>query len=165
MLPPNLDTLYSHLGTRVKKFEVEVRTLTNILNELQPPAIDFLKIDVEGAELQVLNGLDFNNYRPKVVLLECVTPAEFKNNAVIYKTEWQDLDQKMKQVNYEFALFDGLNRFYYGEEYPHLQDKLIAPANCTDIFAISPAHGLASRMIQTNPEKPRWRKIFALLKH
>ncbi len=134
LLKPGVNGFYAFLGTQVKEFEIAVRTLTDILDEHQPPTIDFLKIDVEGAELQVLNGLDFNKYRPKVVLLECVTPTDFKNNAVVYKTEWQDLDQKMKQVNYEFALFDGLNRFYCSKNHLELMNRLSAPANCTDIL-------------------------------
>ena len=32
--------------------------------------IDFLSIDVEGTEMEVLLGLDFNLYHPKLILLE-----------------------------------------------------------------------------------------------
>ena len=32
--------------------------------------IDFLSLDVEGAELDVLNGIDFNNYNFKNILIE-----------------------------------------------------------------------------------------------
>jgi len=32
--------------------------------------IDFLNVDVEGAELEVLTGLDFNIYKPKVLCIE-----------------------------------------------------------------------------------------------
>jgi hypothetical protein len=161
LLKPDVNGFYAFLGTQVKEFEIAVRTLTDILDEHQPPTIDFLKIDVEGAELQVLNGLDFNKYRPKVVLLECVTPTDFKNNAVVYKTEWQDLDQKMKQVNYEFALFDGLNRFYYSKNHLELMNRLSAPANCTDIFSLASTHGLTTRILPPppNPKIPRWRKF------
>ena len=42
---------------------VETKTLTDILDESNAPNyIDYLSIDVEGAEIHVLNGIDFNKY-------------------------------------------------------------------------------------------------------
>ena len=51
--------------------EVPVRTLDDILAEAGAPAqFDFLSIDVEGHELEVLRGFDFARWRPRLVLLE-----------------------------------------------------------------------------------------------
>jgi len=36
-----------------------------------PKNIDFLSLDVEGAELEVLKGIDFNEYSFKYILVEC----------------------------------------------------------------------------------------------
>jgi hypothetical protein len=44
--------------------------LNSIIQECGFSAIDLLSIDVEGAEFQVLQGLDFAKYRPKLILLE-----------------------------------------------------------------------------------------------
>jgi FkbM family methyltransferase len=51
---------------------VTTRTLTSILDEVWQAErpIDLLSIDVEGQELQVLKGLDFTKYRPKVIIVE-----------------------------------------------------------------------------------------------
>jgi len=50
---------------------VAVRTLDEILIEAGVPApIDFLSVDIEGHELDVLRGFDFNRWRPRLVLLE-----------------------------------------------------------------------------------------------
>jgi methyltransferase, FkbM family len=54
----------------VINIKVNVRKLNTILNEIGLTSFDFLSIDVEGWELDVLNGLDLNVYRPKVILLE-----------------------------------------------------------------------------------------------
>lgn len=53
-------------------FHVKAATLTHILDSIVPPIkeIDFLSLDVEGYELAVLGGLDFNKYRPKFMLIE-----------------------------------------------------------------------------------------------
>jgi FkbM family methyltransferase len=51
--------------------EVPVRTLDDILIEARTPlGFDFLSIDVEGHELEVLSGFDFARWRPRLVLLE-----------------------------------------------------------------------------------------------
>ncbi len=51
--------------------EVPVRTLDDILAEATAPQpIDFLSIDVEGHEIEVLRGFNFNCWRPRLILLE-----------------------------------------------------------------------------------------------
>ncbi|MDE3066832.1 MAG: FkbM family methyltransferase [Verrucomicrobiota bacterium] len=50
--------------------EVEVRTLDEILAEAGNPKLDFVSIDVEGMELQVLRGFDLSRHRPTVLLVE-----------------------------------------------------------------------------------------------
>jgi Methyltransferase FkbM domain len=51
--------------------EVPVRTLDGILEEASAPAgFDFLSIDVEGHELDVLRGFDLARWRPRLILLE-----------------------------------------------------------------------------------------------
>ncbi len=53
-------------------FGSEARTLTEILDEAYAPKeIDFLSLDVEGAELSVLSGINFKKYKFKYMLIEC----------------------------------------------------------------------------------------------
>lgn len=53
-----------------KKVRVKLRTLNSILAETGTTKIDFLSIDVEGTELQVLQGLDLKKYAPGLILIE-----------------------------------------------------------------------------------------------
>ena len=53
-----------------KVIDVKADTLGNILKESGITELDFLSIDVEGAELDVLLGFDFQHYRPRLILLE-----------------------------------------------------------------------------------------------
>jgi hypothetical protein len=51
--------------------EVPVRALDDILAEVDAPkGFDFLSIDVEGHELEVLSGFDLARWRPRLILLE-----------------------------------------------------------------------------------------------
>lgn len=54
-----------------QRFEVQSKTLNDILVEnYAPTKIDFLSIDVEGFELEVLNGIDFSKYIFFVISVE-----------------------------------------------------------------------------------------------
>lgn len=51
--------------------EVPVRTLDSVLEAGRvPERFDFLSIDVEGHEIEVLRGFDFARWRPRLILLE-----------------------------------------------------------------------------------------------
>ena len=71
--------------------------------------IDFLKVDVEGAERDVLAGADWRRFRPKVVLVEAVAPGTMAPS----HAEWEPI---LLSNGYGFAFFDGLNRFYVADE-------------------------------------------------
>ncbi len=63
--------------------EVPVRTLTEILDETGfERGFDLLSLDVEGYEVQVLQGLDLEKYRPRALCLE-VQPANLDQVAAI----------------------------------------------------------------------------------
>lgn len=49
---------------------VQLRTLDSILREAGIEKIDFLSIDVEGLELDVLRGLDLGKFSPQLILVE-----------------------------------------------------------------------------------------------
>jgi len=54
-----------------KAIDVPVRTLDDILEEAAAPApIDFVSIDVEGHEVEVLSGFDLQRWRPRLILIE-----------------------------------------------------------------------------------------------
>jgi len=57
---------------------VPAKTLTAVLDEAPPPAIDLMVLDLEGHELEALAGLDFDRYAPANLLLEALEPARQK---------------------------------------------------------------------------------------
>ena len=56
----------------IKERKIISQKLTTILNKskFNKRKIDFLNIDLEGADLEALNSLDFNIYRPKIICIE-----------------------------------------------------------------------------------------------
>jgi len=58
----NLDSSYN--------INVPAITLSSIIEKHNIKNIDLLSLDVEGYEIEVLKGLDFNKYRPHYMLIE-----------------------------------------------------------------------------------------------
>jgi FkbM family methyltransferase len=80
-------------------------------------AIDFLKIDVEGAEADVIAGADWDRLRPGIVLVEAIAPLSGEPT-------WHHWETSLLAKGYRFALFDTLNRFYVAEERQDLLAKM-----------------------------------------
>lgn len=60
----------SKAGGKIKYIKVKTKTLDNVLDESCISNIDFISIDVEGYELEVLKGFSIENYHPRIVLIE-----------------------------------------------------------------------------------------------
>ena len=70
-----INTLSFKEGSKAKEVKkVTTSTLNKIIENsiYKNREIDFLSIDVEGHEIEVLKGLDFNKYKPKLVVLEFI---------------------------------------------------------------------------------------------
>lgn len=116
--------------TATQSVRVRSRPLRDILAETAGDReIHFLKIDVEGAEAEVLSSADFGLHRPLVILVEAIktwsrTPSH---------TAWEHV---LLGAGYRFAAFDGINRFYVREEDAHLAATLAYPISALDQFSI-----------------------------
>jgi FkbM family methyltransferase len=93
-----------------------VRTLAALCAEAGLTRIDFLKIDVEGAEAEVIAGMDFKRWRPRVVLVEAVAPGSMAE-------AWTAWEPALLAAGYRYAFFDRLNRFYVADEAAELAKR------------------------------------------
>lgn len=120
-------------GIRFTPGMVKTRTLSAICEEHVPRDVplQFLKIDVEGFEEQVLRGMDFSKWRPWIILVESS-----------YHTEphWKSL---ILEADYQFVLCDGLNRYYVAGERSELLVPLALPPNLLDGFVLCPGHTMS----------------------
>jgi FkbM family methyltransferase len=109
----------TEFGKASQTMTAPVTTLRALCERLAPETIDFLKIDVEGAERAVLLGNDWQRFRPKVVLAEALEP-------VTMAPAWQTWEPLLTGNGYRFALFDSLNRYYVADEHIDLVERLAA---------------------------------------
>lgn len=114
-------------GHEVAELKVPVRTLASVCEEHVRGDIHFLKIDVEGFEGEVLQGMDFGRWRPWVLVIEATLPGRRETS----HDTWEHL---VTGQRYRFAWFDGLNRYYVAEEHPELMEAFGVQPNVFDAF-------------------------------
>jgi len=125
-LPDQMQALAGQ-GYNAERIEVPVRRLARVLEEHAIGTIHFLKIDVEGLERAVLAGADLRRFRPWIILIEATAP----NSQQPTHDQWEDL---LIAVDYRFAWFDGLNRYYVAAEKSELAPVLQMQPNVFDKF-------------------------------
>jgi FkbM family methyltransferase len=105
-----LEARFAHSHGTSTEREVEVVSLQQVCAEHADADIHFLKVDVEGHEREVLEGMDFARFRPWIILVESVAP----NRAYIPTFgEWEDL---IVGADYLHVASDELNRYYVARE-------------------------------------------------
>ena len=93
----------NHLN-KSNTIRVNVYTLAALLEKYKPENIHFCKIDVEGFEKQVLEGMNWN-YRPWVFCMESTKPG---THIPCYE-EWEHI---LIEHEYELKTVHGINRYY-----------------------------------------------------
>ena len=125
------DFHYSHCFSEY----VEVTTLESFLSNFDIPEIDFLKIDVEGYDFFVLQGNDWNKFKPRVIMCEY---EERKTLPLGYSTA--ELIQFLDDLGYRMIISELFPVCEYGNqqrwrgfvEYPQ---RLFDDDSCGNIIA------------------------------
>lgn len=118
-------------GMDVRRSKVGVQTLAEVCRRHAPTDIHFLNVDVQGAEAQVLQGADWTEFRPWIVLAQSTLPLTQEET----HGAWEPL---LVAAGYRFVWFDGLNRFYVAEERDSaLSRHFRTPPNCFDQFMLA----------------------------
>jgi len=105
-LTAELQIKEGYLLAETKK--IQVNKLRDVLNKLNfSKKIDFISIDTEGFELEVLNGNDWTKFRPVLICIESVkhSKKELNNHqGIIHKF--------IINKGYKLAFNNGLNSIY-----------------------------------------------------
>lgn len=123
-------------GYQAESLEVEVSTLDEVCERYGVSTVHFLKIDVEGAENDVIRGFSFDRVRPWIVLVEAIEPvtnqhAASNPDSVPSHQQWEST---LLAHGYEFVYDDGLNRFYIARERQSLRECFALPPNPLDDY-------------------------------
>jgi FkbM family methyltransferase len=127
-------------GEAVTERTIPVLSLHEILaRHSRDRTINFLKIDVEGWELQVLKGLDLRRYRPIVIVIE----ATLQGTTEAAHSVWENI---LVTGDYQPVYFDGVNRFYLQCEKIYLKEHFSVPPNTFDEFVTADVKNLESNL-------------------
>jgi FkbM family methyltransferase len=150
---PGLSTFYADAanddlpdGFRFKPKSVECKPLSEILaRHGRGRRIDFMSIDVEGAEEEVIRSIDFGSNRPTVIIVEAVSPLTREPTHAF----WEPV---LMEAGYEFAAFDGLNRFYVERMRADLIPILAYPMSVFDQFVTAPVQELEVDLVKKDAQ-------------
>jgi len=119
---------YQSKGAKIDVLEIECTTLASIYKEYVKGPVHFLKVDVEGAEREVLRGANLSEHRPWIIVIEATKPETL----VPVYDEWEAI---LIDSGYHFACTDDLNRFYVVEsEMRRLAPRLSGEIGAKDGF-------------------------------
>ena len=94
------NTITKEFGSNAKeKKKINSDTLNNIIenSKFKNSKIDFVSIDVEGNEMNVLSGFNLKKYKPKLILLEFILP----NKKEFYE---KDINEITNSEVYKFLI-------------------------------------------------------------
>ena len=74
----------------VPEIEVPAITLSSLLEAQGNPKVDFFSLDVEGYEIPVLQGMDLERHRPRMILVET---RNLENVMDVLKGRYRPVDQ------------------------------------------------------------------------
>ncbi|MEK7502683.1 MAG: FkbM family methyltransferase [Patescibacteria group bacterium] len=99
------------LGCKLKKaYKVKIYRLEDIIKKFYKKKIDFITVDTEGMDFEVLRSNDWERFRPKAICVETgdfwLIPQRSKNNKKRF------IDRLMIKNGYEVFYSNDLNTIY-----------------------------------------------------
>lgn len=105
---------------RTESITATMWSLSSVFAHGDFDVVHFLKVDVEGAEPEVLRSLDWSRWRPWIVVVEAIDRFTHEENYELWEATLVD-------NGYVFAVFDGINRFYVERSQSHRAELLASP--------------------------------------
>jgi FkbM family methyltransferase len=109
----------SEVGRSAEAVTLPMLTLAELCARHAPARFEFLKVDVEGAEAEVLRGADLTRFRPRVIVVEAIKPLSLA-------PAWDEWEPLLARHGYSYVWDDELNRYYVAQEDGALGARLTA---------------------------------------
>ena len=134
-------------GRTVEARRIPVTTLGSLWQQhvAAGQEVHFLKVDVEGAEREVLEGLDWRTRHPWIVVVEATRP----NTTEPSHEDWEAI---LLAADYALVHRDGLNRFYLSSEHGELRPAFDYPPNYWDHFVTAAQRNAERRAREAQAE-------------
>ena len=100
--------------TKLKKKRIKTNTINNILKTNKIDKIDFMNIDIEGKELEVLKSLNFKKLNIKVICIEIVNYEFYSKKIKVNKKKIFDI---LKRNNYYLKFKTYVNYIFVKNEF------------------------------------------------
>ena len=101
-----------------RTLEINCDTISNLLRNLNLKNLDYLKIDTQGAELEILNGL--GNYKPLLIKIEAHIFSMYKD-----VPSWHKLLNLLYELNYVVVDWKGIGE--HNSRVPAEIDMILIP--------------------------------------
>ena len=110
------DNFKNYDVTRI--IEIDCDSISNLLPELDIKNLDYLKVDTQGAELEIIKGL--GNYRPLLIKIEAHIFSMYKN-----APSWHKILNLLYELNY--VVIDWKNIGEHNSRVPAEMDIILIP--------------------------------------
>lgn len=132
---PDVKRVTENYKSNLELIRVKTDTLNSIFNQFNYSEVDFITIDVEGHEMEVLKGFDLEKFRPKILIIEDNSNAKESK-----------IRNYLLSFGYKIFKRTGCNEWYtYDESFYTLMDLIVLKTiylryfvyNSTPIFMLN----------------------------
>lgn len=95
-----------------KKIKVQAYKLEDIMKKYVKSQVDFLSVDTEGLDLEVLKSNNWKKYRPKILCVETLDFADLLTSTINDSSKEEMITRYLEKNGYKKYLNNGLNTIY-----------------------------------------------------
>jgi FkbM family methyltransferase len=141
---------YRGQGLATIERRVPVLTIRSLVEELRLDPPDFLLIGVARSGEPVIRGIALERWRPAIIVVSSIWPG----TVLPAPHGWEPI---LLAQGYQFATFNGVNRFYLRDDLRDHRERLEVPVSLRDRFQRAEVVALQERVRTLEQESARWR--------
>lgn len=99
-----------------KKSKIQILRLENIMKKYVKSPIDFMTVDAEAMDLDVLKSSNWEKYRPKLLCIETIDFIDLLTSTKRNLSRKNSITEYLSKKGYKEIFTNGLNTFYKDEQ-------------------------------------------------